>query len=77
MWNAATGRSNGWEQWSIDLAAYAGKQVEVSITYVSDPAIQGLGVFLDKVVVTAGTTSEFDLVRERIGELVCHRPTCG
>ena len=32
-WNAASGRSAGWEQWSIDLGAYAGKQVEISIAY--------------------------------------------
>jgi zinc carboxypeptidase/immune inhibitor InhA-like protein len=58
-WNAATGASGGWQQWSVDLAAYAGKQVEVSISYVSDWATQGLGDFVDDVVVStgAGTTS--------------------
>lgn len=50
-WNAATGPSGGWQEWSIDLSAYAGKQVEVSITYASDWATQGLGVFLDDVAV--------------------------
>ncbi len=30
-WNAASGSSHGWEQWSVDLSAYAGQQVEVSI----------------------------------------------
>ena len=39
--------------------AYAGAQVEISIAYVSDWAIQGLGVFLDDIVVSTGegTTS--------------------
>ncbi len=51
-WNAATGGSNGWQQWSVDLSGYAGEQVEVSISYISDWGTQGLGVFLDDVAVT-------------------------
>lgn len=50
-WNAATGSSQGWTQWSVDLSAYAGTQVEVSIAYVSDWGTQGTGVFLDDVSV--------------------------
>lgn len=53
-WNAATGNSGGWKEFTADLSAYAGKQVEVSITYVSDWGTQGLGVFLDNVRVEAG-----------------------
>jgi hypothetical protein len=53
QWNAATGSSQGWTQWSVDLSAYAGKQVEVSITYASDWGTQGTGVFLDDVSVLA------------------------
>ena len=53
-WNAATGNSGGWGQWSVDLGAYAGKQVEVSITYASDWWTQGLGVFVDDIVVSTG-----------------------
>jgi hypothetical protein len=58
-WNAESGNSGGWVQWSVDLSAYAGKQVEVSIAYVSDWSVQGLGVFVDDIVVStgAGTTS--------------------
>ena len=58
-WNAASGNSGGWGQWSVDLSAYAGTQVEVSIAYVSDWSIQGLGTFVDDVVVSTGdgTTS--------------------
>ena len=48
-WNAASRRSGGWEQWSVDLGAYAGKQVEVSIAYASDWSIQGLGAFVDDI----------------------------
>jgi hypothetical protein len=66
-WNAATGASGGWQEWSVDLSAYAGKQVEVSISYVSDWETQGLGVFLDDVrvsvdgVTAAETSFEADL----------------
>jgi hypothetical protein len=58
-WNAATGASGGWQQWSVDLGAYAGHDVEVSISYVSDWATQGLGDFVDDIVVSTGdgTTS--------------------
>ena len=38
---------------SFDLSAYAGKQVELSITYISDEGVQGLGVFVDDTKVTA------------------------
>jgi Zinc carboxypeptidase len=59
-WNAASGRSNGWEQWSIDLSAYAGKQVEVSIAYASDWSIQGLGTFVDDVTISTGESTSFE-----------------
>jgi Zinc carboxypeptidase len=51
-WNAATGNSGGFKDWKIDLSAYKGKQVEISITYAQDFASAGLGVFLDQVQVT-------------------------
>ncbi|PWK87139.1 immune inhibitor A peptidase M6 [Lentzea atacamensis] len=59
VWNAASGGSGGWQQWNVDLSAHAGSQVEVSIAYASDWAIQGLGVFVDDIEVTTGegTTS--------------------
>jgi hypothetical protein len=58
-WNAVSGNSGGWQQWSVDLGAYAGAQVEVSIAYASDWASQGLGVFIDDIEVSTGegTTS--------------------
>jgi hypothetical protein len=56
-WNAATGASNGWTEWSVDLSGYAGSQVEVSISYASDWATQNTGVFLDDVSVLVDGTS--------------------
>jgi hypothetical protein len=60
VWNAASGRSNGWEQWSINLNAYAGKQVEISIAYASDWSVQGLGAFVDDVALSTGETTSFE-----------------
>ena len=37
-WNSFTGSTGGWQQVAFDLSAYAGQQVEVSISYVTDPA---------------------------------------
>lgn len=52
-WHAATGNSAGWQEWSVDLTPYAGKQVEVSISYLTDWGTQGLGVFIDDATVLA------------------------
>ena len=55
-WNGATGNSGGYQTWDVDLSAYAGQQVEISISYVQDFAVDGLGVFLDDVAVTEDGT---------------------
>jgi hypothetical protein len=57
VWNAASGNSQGWQQWRIDLNGYAGKTVEISIAYASDWATQNLGVFLDDFTWPGGSTS--------------------
>src|SRR5262249_50659497 len=56
-WNSFTAGSGGWVPVAFDLSAYAGKRVEVSIAYVSDPASGGDGLFIDdtKVPTTGGT----------------------
>jgi predicted Ser/Thr protein kinase len=58
-WNAVTGSSDGWRQWSVDLSRYAGSQVEVSISYETDKRKEGRGVAVDRVEVSTadGTTS--------------------
>jgi hypothetical protein len=55
-WNAFTGATRGWTPVSFDLSAYAGQQVEVSISYVTDPGSGGVGAFVDdtKITTTAG-----------------------
>lgn len=56
-WNAASGNSGGWQQWSVDLSDWAGGEVEVSIAYASDWSVQQLGVFIDDIVVSTGEGS--------------------
>ncbi|AGZ41927.1 peptidase M1 membrane alanine aminopeptidase [Actinoplanes friuliensis DSM 7358] len=58
-WSGASGRSGGYEPWSIDLSAYAGRNVEVSLSSVNDQSVTLPGVFVDDVVVSTGegTTS--------------------
>ena len=41
----------------VDLSAYAGKNVEVSISYASDDSVQLPGVFVDDIVVSTGAGS--------------------
>ncbi|MFC5823726.1 M14 family metallopeptidase [Nonomuraea insulae] len=56
-WNRFTENSGGWRQVAFDLSAYAGQQVEVSISYVTDPSTGGAGAFVDdtRVTTTGGT----------------------
>jgi hypothetical protein len=60
-WHGATGDSadGGYEQWTVDLGAYAGEDVEVALTYLSDDVWAFPGVWVDDVTVStgAGTTS--------------------
>jgi hypothetical protein len=60
VWNAASGSSGGWQQWQVDLSAWAGKTVEVSIAYASDWSAQGTGVFIDDITVPGGTVESFE-----------------
>jgi hypothetical protein len=77
-WNAATGTSNGWTEFDVDLSAYAGKQVELSITYMSDWGTQGLGVFLDDVRVEVnGTVAEQTSFEDGLGGWTAAGPPAG
>ncbi|MEW1634867.1 M14 family zinc carboxypeptidase [Streptomyces sp. NPDC093801] len=57
-WNSFTGSSNGWKQVSFDLSAYAGKTVEVSLSYITDPGSGGRGVFADEARVSVGGSDQ-------------------
>jgi hypothetical protein len=56
-WWAASGASDGPEEWRVDLTPFAGSTVELSISYVSDGGFQAGGVTVDDVVVSTGEGS--------------------
>ncbi len=59
-WNSFTGSlPGGWHQAAVDLSAYAGEQVEVSITYVTDPGAGGIGAFLDDTRLVTNSATLF------------------
>ncbi|HEX6304445.1 MAG TPA: hypothetical protein VFZ76_09670, partial [Anaerolineales bacterium] len=43
------GASRGWIQESVDLAQYAGQEVQIRLEYVTDAAVNGEGLLLDDV----------------------------
>jgi hypothetical protein len=57
-WHRITGTSEGWQEVAFDLSAYAGGQVEVAISYVTDPFTGGAGVFVDQARLSVGGTAE-------------------
>ncbi len=59
-WNSFTGSTGGWEPVAFDLAPFLGEQVELSITYVTDPATGGIGAFVDDTKVTVDGSTDAD-----------------
>ncbi|MCD2441465.1 immune inhibitor A [Agromyces sp. SYSU K20354] len=58
-WNSFTGSSGGWIPVAFDLSAYAGGQVEVVVSYVTDPAFGDDGLIVDDTrLVVAGSPSQ-------------------
>ncbi|MFG3156331.1 M14 family zinc carboxypeptidase [Streptomyces sp. NPDC048219] len=57
QWNSLTGSSGGWKQVEFDLSAYAGKSVELSLAYVTDPGSGGRGVLADEASLVVGGTA--------------------
>ncbi len=77
-WNGATGNSGGYQSWKVDLSAYAGSQVEVSVTYVQDFAVSGLGVFVDDAQVTKdGAAAESTSFEDGLGGFTAGPPPAG
>jgi hypothetical protein len=56
-WWAVSGTNTGYERWTVDLARYAGRSVEVSLSAVSDRLTQFGGVFVDDISVSSGPGS--------------------
>ncbi|WP_028659365.1 M14 family metallopeptidase [Nocardioides insulae] len=59
-WNALSGDSGGWSQVGYDLSGFAGGDVEVSISYVSDPNSGEIGVFVDDTHVVVDGVDDAD-----------------
>jgi len=61
QWHAFTGSSGGWNDWTVDLSAYAGKKVDLRISVITDWGTLGLGAWFDDWLLTDGdTTLEFN-----------------
>ncbi|MEU9557795.1 M14 family metallopeptidase [Streptomyces fumanus] len=77
-WNSLTGASDGWQQVSFDLSAYAGKNVEISLSYVTDPGTGGRGVLADEAsVVVGGTATETEGFETSLGPWRVAGPPAG
>jgi hypothetical protein len=77
-WNSFTGSSSGWQQVSFDLSAYAGKPVEVSLSYVTDPGTGGHGVLADdSSLMIDGTAKETEGFETSLGPWRVPGPPAG
>jgi Peptidase family M1 domain/Peptidase M1 N-terminal domain len=76
-WYAASGSSDGYEHWKVDISAFAGSTARVSISYASDDFIQYAGAFVDDIMVSTGqgTTSFEDDGNIRDGWVVPGAPS--
>ena len=60
-WNAFTGSTGGWTDWTVDLSAYAGKKIDIRVSVITDWATLGLGRLDRRLRLTDGaTTIEFN-----------------
>ncbi|MHC3468578.1 M14 family metallopeptidase [Streptomyces sp. 7R007] len=77
-WNSLTGASSGWQQVDYDLSAYAGKSVEVSLSYVTDPGTGGHGVLADDAsLVVGGTATQTEGFETSLGAWSVPGPPAG
>ncbi|MFE0785686.1 M14 family zinc carboxypeptidase [Streptomyces mutabilis] len=78
QWNSLTGSSGGWRQVEFDLSAYAGKSVEVSIAYVTDPGSGGRGLLADDAsLVVGGTATQTEGFETSLGAWQVAGPPAG
>ncbi|WP_181140445.1 M14 family metallopeptidase [Streptomyces sp. Ru62] len=77
-WHSLTGSSGGWQQLGFDLSAYAGKSVEVSISYITDPGSGGHGVLADDAsLVVGGAARETEGFESSLGAWKAAGPPAG
>ncbi|GLW48012.1 zinc carboxypeptidase [Streptomyces sp. NBRC 14336] len=77
-WNSFTGASDGWQEVSFDLSAYAGRTVELSFSYITDPGSGGRGVLVDNAsVVIGGSAAETEGFETSLGAWTTPGPPAG
>ncbi|MEV5353081.1 M14 family zinc carboxypeptidase [Streptomyces sp. NPDC052693] len=77
-WNSLTGSSGGWQQVEFDLSAYAGRTIEVAVSYVTDPGTGGHGVLADDAsLVVGGTARETEGFETSLGAWKAAGPPAG
>ncbi len=58
---AYTGKSNGWIQEKVDISSFSGKKVFLRFEYLTDPGVNGEGMFIDDVSLPAvGYKADFE-----------------
>ncbi|MFJ3668591.1 M14 family zinc carboxypeptidase [Streptomyces sp. NPDC090106] len=78
QWNSFTGASEGWQEVSFDLSAYAGRTVEISLGYITDPGSGGRGVLVDNAsVVIGGQAVETEGFETSLGAWTVPGPPAG
>ncbi|MBD0844560.1 M14 family metallopeptidase [Streptomyces sp. TRM68416] len=77
-WNSFTGASAGWQEVSFDLSSYAGKTVELSLGYITDPGSGGRGLLVDNAsLVVGGTAVETEGFETSLGAWTTPGPPAG
>ncbi|MER7840414.1 M14 family zinc carboxypeptidase [Streptomyces sp. NPDC096040] len=77
-WHSLTGGSAGWQAVKFDLSAYAGKTVEISLGYITDPSSGGHGVLVDDAsLVIGGRATETDGFETSLGPWSVTGPPAG
>ncbi|MGW7420745.1 M14 family zinc carboxypeptidase [Streptomyces sp. NPDC054813] len=77
-WHSFTGSSAGWQSVKFDLSAYAGRTVEVSIGYITDPSTGGHGVLVDDAsLLTGGKATETEGFETSLGPWSVSGPPAG
>jgi hypothetical protein len=81
-WHAFTGESGGWVDAAFDLSAYAGRRLDVKVSYITDAVDVGvgggIGVFVDDTRLTVnGTVIEADGFESGDGAWTVEGPPAG
>ncbi|MFG3290201.1 M14 family zinc carboxypeptidase [Streptomyces sp. NPDC048179] len=77
-WHSLTGSSAGWQSVNFDLSAYAGKSVELSLSYITDPSTGGHGVLVDDAsLVVGGAATETEGFETSLGSWSVAGPPAG